>query len=119
MILTLKIKQLLYNGAKNHKTRIVHLDLKITILLYLHCRKLNEGDLLFNFSSVYVSYEFLRIMRKSDIKKITLHDIRHIYASFLLSKLNNSANSLLFVSRQLRSFFINHNTYYIFTYYEF
>lgn len=87
--------------AKNHKTRIIHIDLKITIILFFYCRNLKDDELLFKFSSVTVSCDFHRIMKQSNIKKITLHDIRHIYASFLLSKLQNSANSILFVSNQL------------------
>lgn len=87
--------------AKNHKTRIIHIDLKITIVLFFYCRNLQDDELLFKLSSVTVSCDFHRIIERSNIKKITLRDIRHIYASYLLSRLRNSANSILFVSSQL------------------
>ena len=96
-------RKIAVQSAKTHKTRIINIDIKITIMLYLHCRKLNDNDHIFNFSSSYVSYEFHRKMKKANFRRITLCDIRHIYASVLLSKLNNSANSLLFVQRQLRT----------------
>ena len=112
-------RKIAVHTAKSHKTRIINIDLKITILLYFYCRKLKDNELLFKLSSTYVSCEFHKLMKHSNLKKITLHDIRHIYASFLLSKLQNSANSILFVSKQLRTFFCCWNTTNLFTHYKF
>lgn len=99
-----KERTILVRSAKNHKERLIIIDLKLTIILYFYCLHLTDDDLLFNISYVEVSNEFNRIMKNAKIKKITIHDIRHIYASFLLSKLKNSANSILVVQQQLRTF---------------
>lgn len=96
-------RKITIQSAKNHLVREIDIDLKITILLFFYCRKLKDSDLLFNFSTTYVSIEFYQVMRKSNLKRITLHDIRHIYASYLLSQLKNSANSIIFVQKQLRT----------------
>lgn len=96
-------RKLTVQSAKNHQIRVIDIDLKITIMLYFYCRKLKDSDLLFNFKSSCVSVEFYSIMKKSNLKIITLHDIRHIYASFVLARLRNSANSIVFVSKQLRT----------------
>lgn len=105
-----KNRKITIQSAKNHKTRIINIDIKIAVMLYFHCRKLNDDDYIFNFSSSYVSYEFHRRMKKANFRKITLHDIRHIYASLLLSKLKNSANSIIFVQHQLRTCYSSRNT---------
>lgn len=96
-----KERKIYVQSVKNNKNRIIDIDFKLVIILYFYCRKLNSTDLLFNLKSSYVSIYFHKIMQKSDLQKITFHDMRHIHASFLLSKLRNNANAILIVSKRL------------------
>lgn len=98
-----KQRKIVIQSAKNHKIRIINIDLKLTIILFFYCIKLDDDELLFKIKSSYVSVMFHEIMRKSKLRKITFHDIRHIYASYLLSKLRNHANAIIIVQQQLRS----------------
>jgi len=97
-------KKIVVQSAKNHKTRIIDIDLKLTIILYFYCRKLKNDSFLFDFKSNYVSAKFHKIIESSNLSKVTFHDLRHIYASYLLSNLRNHANAIIIVQRQLRSF---------------
>lgn len=102
-------RTIIVQSAKNHKLRVVHIDLKLAIKLFFYCRKLDDTELLFKLDCNYVSATFCNIMRKSKLQRISFHDLRHIYASYLLSKSKNKANVILSVSRQLRSFKCSRN----------
>lgn len=102
-----KERKIIIQSAKNHRTRIVDIDFKLAIILYFYCKNLKDDELLFKLKSNYVSIIFHQIIKKSKLRKITFHDLRHIYASFLLSKLRNHANAILVVQQQLRSFNCN------------
>lgn len=106
-----KNRTILVQSAKSNKIRYIYIDLKLTIILYLYCRKLKHDELLFKFHSAYVSIYFHKTIVNSKLKQITFHDIRHIYASFLLANLKNNANALFIVQRQLRSCNCNRNSY--------
>lgn len=100
-----KEKKIVIQSAKTHKTRIIDIDLKLAIILFFYCSNLKDDDLLFNLKSNYVSVLFYQKVKKSNLQKITFHDLRHLYASYLLSKLKNSANSIQTVQLQLRTFY--------------
>ena len=110
-----KEKKIVIVSAKSHKTRIIYIDLKLTSVLFLYCRNLTDNDLLFRIDKNYVSIIFHKTIKKSNLKTITFHDIRHIYASFLLSKLSNKANAILVVQHQLRTFYCCRNIRYLFS----
>lgn len=99
-----KQRKIVVQSAKSNKLRTINIDLKLTIILFFYCKKLNDNELLFNLKSNYVSVTFHQILKQSNLKKITFHDIRHIYASYLLSKLKNHANAIIIVQQQLRTF---------------
>ncbi len=99
-----KERKIVVHSAKNHKLRIIDIDLKLSIILYFYCRNLKDDEVLFKIKSSYVSIYFHIIMKKSNLRKITFHDTRHVYASFLLSKLKNHANAIIVVQLQLRTF---------------
>ena len=96
-------RKLVVKSAKNHKIRIIDIDLKLTIILFFYCKNLKYDDYLFHLKSSYVSVSFYNRMRNSNLKKILFHVLRHIYASYLLSNIRNPANAILVVQNQLRS----------------
>lgn len=99
-----KQRKIVVQSAKSHRLRIINIDFKLTIILFLYCKNLKDDELLFKLKSNYVSVTFYQILKQSNLRKITFHDIRHIYASYLLSKLKNYANAIIIVQQQLRSF---------------
>lgn len=94
-------RKIVVQSAKNHKIRIIDIDFKLAIILFFYCRNLKDDDLLFTIKSNSVSVLFYSIMQKSNLRKITFHDLRHIHTSFLLSKLRNHANAILVVADRL------------------
>ena len=108
-------RTIIVQSAKSHKLRVVHIDLKLTVILFVYCFKLHDEDFLFVLDSRYVSATFYNIIKKSKLQKICFHDLRHIYASYILSKSKNKANTILSVSHQLRSFKRRRNSSNIFS----
>ncbi len=97
-------RKLIVHSAKNSKDRLIDIDLKLTIILFLYCIKNNisERDLLFKVKSNSVSVMFYVTMKKSKLRKITFHDLRHIHASYILSK-SKRANTIKALQKRLRA----------------
>lgn len=98
-----KERRIVVQSAKNHKIRIVDIDFKLAIILYFYCKNLKDDELLFKFKSSYISIVFYQAIKKSNLRKITFHDLRHLHASYLLSKLKNNANAIIIVQLRLRT----------------
>ncbi|AJA50097.1 ICEBs1 integrase [Clostridium pasteurianum DSM 525 = ATCC 6013] len=45
---------------------------------------IKEEDRIFNFTKSFLTYEMRRISKKSEVKRIRLHDLRHSHASLLI-----------------------------------
>lgn len=99
-----KERKMIVQSAKTNKIRIIDIDLKLTIILYFYCKKLKNDELLFKLNSNSVSVLFYYRIKNSNIQKVTFHDLRHLHASYLLSKLRNHANAIIVVQLRLRSF---------------
>jgi len=99
-----KQRKIVVQSAKSNKLRTINIDLKLTIILFFYCKSLKDDELLFKLKSNYVSVTFYQKLKQSNLRKITFHDIRHIYASYLLSNLKNRANAIIIVQQQLRTF---------------
>lgn len=101
-------RKLFIISSKTNRTRAIELDFKISLYFMFYLKNLEDNDLLFNFSSQYVSNNFIKVFKSSEnkknIKKIRFADIRHIHASYLLANNKNKANCIKIVQERLRTF---------------
>ncbi|AHZ49044.1 TPA: tyrosine-type recombinase/integrase [Bacillus thuringiensis] len=76
------------NPPKTPKSkRIIHIPLALSALIVKYKNKLykpKHNDFLFDCSKYYVLYELRRGIKKANIKKIRVHDLRHSHASLLI-----------------------------------
>jgi len=43
-----------------------------------------ENDRIFNFTKFFLTHEMIRVCKKSEVKQIRIHDLRHSHASLLI-----------------------------------
>lgn len=97
----LEEKETINKLPKNNRARIVTLDLKCSWFLYKLFKKTKNNNL-FNLNTNVVTTKFCAARKLNPkLKNIRLHDLRHIHACYLLSKLKNNANCIKIVQERL------------------
>lgn len=91
-------------STKNSKVRTINLDFKTSIYIYFYLKNKKESDFLFYTCLNYITNLFNSTIKKTNLRHIRFHDLRHLHASYLLANSKNKANTLKIVQERLRSF---------------